>query len=259
MDAAFGLLTAVALHFSKEPLFFFRAFMVRRAHHERRLACGKWRRNLDSGGFLTSPPVRRSHNGIVVGAQLYWANGLSLYGSAAIAQRSCAPTLRLRAAERGVSTSPTLRYCQGRFLPGGTDRSRAALLGSRWSFAGRRLGEVGSLIKETLGILRDALEAHLEVQMRAGGTAGVAAQGDQLATLDDLTRLDLKFREVGIARRELVAVVEFDQVAILRVVARAIDDTTGRGEHRRSRLRAEVDALVHGAHAGEGVDAPAER
>ena len=39
----------------------------------------------------------------------------------------------------------------------------------------------------------------------------------------------------------------------------SIDDTTGRGEHRRSRLRAEVDAFVHGAHAGNGVDTPAER
>ena len=62
------------------------------------------------------------------------------------------------------------------------------------------------MVQETLGILCDALEADFKVQVRAGGAAGVAAQGDQLAALDDLTGLDLEFGQVGVARREVVAV-----------------------------------------------------
>jgi hypothetical protein len=121
------------------------------------------------------------------------------------------------------------------------------------------LGQAGVLIQEALGILRDALEAHFEVQVRAGRAAGVAAQADQLAALDDLPGLDLELGEVGIARREVVAVVEFDQVAVLGMEARPSTTPPAAARHRRSRLRAEVDAFVHGAHAGNGVDAPAER
>ncbi len=63
---------------------------------------------------------------------------------------------------------------------------RGALADAWWRFGDGRLGQVGVLIQETLRVLRNALEAHFEMQVRSGRAAGVPAQADQLATLDNL-------------------------------------------------------------------------
>lgn len=66
-------------------------------------------------------------------------------------------------------------------------------------------------------ILRYALYPNLEMQMRPGGASGSSHFGDFLAPAYKLARLDEQSGSVGIPRGEFVAMVNLDQVAILRV------------------------------------------
>src|SRR5262245_456708 len=74
--------------------------------------------------------------------------------------------------------------------------------------------ELGARAQETLRINRLAVDARLVVQMRSGGAAGGADFADDLAGLDRVTDLGVDAREVAIARRHAVAVVDLDHLAI---------------------------------------------
>jgi hypothetical protein len=115
-----------------------------------------------------------------------------------------------------------------------------------------------SVLQEAVGVLRGALEAHLEVQVRAGGTTGGTDLGDLLAALDQGTLLDQHFGGVGVTGDQLVAVIDLDQVAVLGMALGGDHDAGGGGDDRGAGVGDEIDAFVKGLLAGEGIDAPAE-
>src|SRR5262249_48463528 len=69
--------------------------------------------------------------------------------------------------------------------------------------------------QELVGIQRDALLAHLEVQVRAGGAAGRADLGDELALHHHVAHLHEALGKVRVARREPVVVIDVDDVSVL--------------------------------------------
>src|SRR5262245_3590258 len=91
----------------------------------------------------------------------------------------------------------------------------------------RRLEELGR-------VLRAATVAHLEVQVRAGGAAGRADLGDLAAALQDVALADEQLRSVRVAGDQVVAVVDVDRIAVLRVEAGEDDYASGGGVDRRA-------------------------
>src|SRR5215813_955159 len=69
--------------------------------------------------------------------------------------------------------------------------------------------------QELAGVLRRAAIAHLEMQVRAGRAPGGAHFADLVAPLHDIALLHVQLRLVGVARDEVVAMVDVDHVAVL--------------------------------------------
>ncbi len=122
--------------------------------------------------------------------------------------------------------------------------------------AGCGTGRAG--MQEFLRVLRHALHQHLEMQVRAGGTAGGADLGDLLAAAHEVAALDEGAGGMGVAGDQLVAVVDLHHVAVGRVDFLRHDHAAGSGQDGRAGVRLEVQPRVQGRLAGEGIDAPAE-
>src|SRR5262249_61627690 len=82
-------------------------------------------------------------------------------------------------------------------------RKPGPLLGPR--LGGRRVRH-----QELAGVLRRAAIAHLEMQVRAGRAPGGAHFADLVAALHDVAFLHVELRLVGVARDEIVAMVDVD-------------------------------------------------
>lgn len=78
-------------------------------------------------------------------------------------------------------------------------------------------------------VLRYAVDQHLEVQVRAGRPARGADLGDDLRALDQITRFHEHPCVVHIPRDQAVAVIDFDEVAVLWVVLARKHQPTGGG------------------------------
>src|SRR5688572_1676565 len=113
--------------------------------------------------------------------------------------------------------------------------------GSSW-FASDRSAEAGW--QPAQRVHRIAVEAHLEVQVVAGGRTGGADPADHLPLAYLLTRTHADGGLVRIAGREALplvpAVVETGVVAVPAVPAGAQDLARGRGEDRRAAARRDV-------------------
>src|SRR2546427_8861614 len=72
------------------------------------------------------------------------------------------------------------------------------------------------------GVLRCAAEAHFEMQVRTGRAAGIAREGDAAAALQDVAFLHEQLGQVRIPRHQIVAVIDVDDIAVLRVEARKL-------------------------------------
>src|SRR6185312_4779803 len=111
--------------------------------------------------------------------------------------------------------------------------------------------------QELLRIDRFAVDTRLVMQMGPGGAAGRADLADDLADVDDLADLDVDLREVAVPRREAVAVVDFDHIAVAAVAAGAGDAAARGGMHRLAGFTAHVEAGVHRRAMQERVHAHA--
>src|SRR5713226_4130573 len=69
------------------------------------------------------------------------------------------------------------------------------------------------------GVLRRAAEAHFEMQMRTGQAAGIAREGDTAAALQDFAFLHEQLGKVRVPRHQVIAVIDVDDIAALRVKA----------------------------------------
>src|SRR5512135_85833 len=78
--------------------------------------------------------------------------------------------------------------------------------------------------QEAVRIDRYAFVTHLEMQVRAGRAPGGAAEPKLAPAQHDVALLHENLRHVGIARRKTIAVIDLDQVAVLRMWAGERDD-----------------------------------
>src|SRR2546426_2182642 len=89
----------------------------------------------------------------------------------------------------------------------------------------------------------DGLPLHhdLVVKVRARGAPGIAGVTDHLAPLDPLALLHGGLREVAVERADVLAVVENDRDAVLRLRAGEGDRPFRGGADRRAGLRVDID------------------
>src|SRR5580692_5640042 len=96
------------------------------------------------------------------------------------------------------------------------------------------------------------------MQMGSGGTSGRADFADHLTDLDDVADLDVDLRQMAVASREPVAMVDLDHAAIAAAPARIDHLAIGGGAHGIAHLGAEIETRMHRWPAEEGIAANAE-
>src|SRR3954452_14263340 len=121
--------------------------------------------------------------------------------------------------------------------------------------AGRTLERVED-VRERVD--RRVVQAHLVVQVRAGGAAGGTDVADDVAALHVLSRLARVGRKMAVTRREAVAVREIDHVAVAVGPFGLDHDAIGGSADGLSDRGRNVDRVVRARLAGEWIGAPAE-
>src|SRR6185503_15441339 len=82
-------------------------------------------------------------------------------------------------------------------------------------------------------VLRRALEADFEMQVRSGRAAARAGLGDLAPATHDRAFFDQHLRKMRIPADEIVAVVDVDYVTVLRVIAGELNHSARGGDDRR--------------------------
>src|SRR3981189_2913207 len=96
------------------------------------------------------------------------------------------------------------------------------------------------------------------MQMRTGRAAGRADGADHLSDLDWVADPDVDLRQVAIAGRQAVAVVDFDPAAVAAGPSRRHHFSIRGRAHGVARRGAEIETGVHGGAAEEGIAANPE-
>src|ERR1051325_7693225 len=96
------------------------------------------------------------------------------------------------------------------------------------------------------------------MQMWSGRASGRSNAADDLADLDLLADLNLDLRQVAVARRKSVAVVDLDHLAVAAAPAGGFHGAVGGGAHRVAGAAAEVETGVHRRPAEERIGPHAE-
>src|SRR2546423_5875283 len=96
------------------------------------------------------------------------------------------------------------------------------------------------------------------MQMRAGGAARGADAADDLANANGLPDFDIDGREVRVARRKTVAVIDLDHLAVTAVPARHRDGASRCSAGGLACVGTDVEARVHRGRAEERVRAHSE-
>ena len=96
------------------------------------------------------------------------------------------------------------------------------------------------------------------MEVRAGGTPGRTHQRDQLAAVNARAVGDQDLGQVAIARRDALAVIDLDQIAVAAAAVGMGDDAVGGGIDRGADGTGNVDAGMHRRGAAERVGADAE-
>ena len=113
-----------------------------------------------------------------------------------------------------LDSTSTKSCCEGE--AGETLNFRACGDCHRWSGARRSTDVKRRLLnrEEAAGILRDAVEAHLEMQVWPGRATGRANTRDTLPANDQIAFLDQQLGAMRISRDKPVSVVNFDAFAV---------------------------------------------
>src|SRR5580658_4933679 len=96
--------------------------------------------------------------------------------------------------------------------------------------------------EEFLRIDRFAVDARLVMQMRAGRAAGRADQPDDLADANLVADMDVDLRQMAVAGRQPVAMIDLHHIAVAAVPSGDGDAPDGRGMDRFAGLAADVHA-----------------
>src|SRR5215471_17286513 len=96
------------------------------------------------------------------------------------------------------------------------------------------------------------------MQMRAGGAAGRAEPADHLAEPDRLSDPDVDLRQVAVAGRDAVGVLDLDHAAVAAAPAGGRYGAGRGGTDRLAGIAAKIDARVPRRPVEERIDAHAE-
>ena len=98
-----------------------------------------------------------------------------------------------------------------------------------------------------------AVDPGFIMQMRPGGAAGRSNGADQLTDLHDVADLDVDLGEVAVARRQAIAMVDFNHAAIAASPSRRHHLAVRGDAHGIARRGTEVEAGMHRGAAEEGI------
>ena len=138
----------------------------------------------------------------------------------------------------------------------GNDSPSSRPRGSAGSGRGAARGSAPCRADVAEGVDHAAPVTDLEVDVRAGGAAAAAHEGDGLALLHAVADAHQVAQVVGVAGDVAVAVVDLDHEAVAVALARPGDDPARHRHHRRAQPAGEIHPAVVLAPAGEGVGAP---
>src|SRR5688572_16677142 len=137
----------------------------------------------------------------------------------------------------------------------GLQRTRqVSELGFRRSRQRQRLAGLG----DALRILVIAVDAELEVQVRAGRPAGGADRADARALLDAVPLLHVDARQVRVDRAAIIAVLDLHHVAVAVLPACEVDAAFADAAHRGAGGRGVVHAVVLAPGLQDRVEAHRE-
>src|SRR5215475_5038364 len=112
--------------------------------------------------------------------------------------------------------------------------------------------------QEFLRVGRLAFEPRFVVQVRSRRAPGRTDLAYDLSGLDGLADANGDRRQVTVAGRQSVAVIDVDHAAVAAAPARGSHRAVGGGVHRIPGLAMDIEAGMHGRPAQEWVDADAE-
>ena len=95
------------------------------------------------------------------------------------------------------------------------------------------------------------------MEMWTGGSAGRADPADDLSDLDVLPDADVDLGQMSVARRETIAVVDLDHLAVTALPAGVAYRAGGGGFHRIAAVAAKIEPGMHRGSPEERVDAHA--
>src|SRR5256885_11246522 len=101
-------------------------------------------------------------------------------------------------------------------------------------------------LEESDRVLRHAAVADFKVQVRAGGAAGGSGFGDLASALNYFALPDQHSRAMSVAGREIVAVIDLHQEAVLWMRPRVDHHAAPCRENGSPDIHREIHALVHG-------------
>src|SRR5215475_11918846 len=124
--------------------------------------------------------------------------------------------------------------------------------------ASQAAGEPLPRAQEFLRVDRLAFEPRFVVQVRSGRAPGRADVADDLSGLDGLADANGDRRQVTVAGRQSVAVIDVDRAAIAATPARGGHRAVGGGAHRIAGLAVEIEPGMHGRRTQKRVHTDAE-
>src|SRR3989344_3942005 len=122
----------------------------------------------------------------------------------------------------------------------------------------RRRVLLPGLLQIAHGVHRNTIAHHLEMQMRPGGTAAAADQGNGLALLHAIADPDEHGAGVGIAGNQAGFMRDLDQQSVTGLLATVAHDAIAHGQYRRTQIRGNVHAFMVGLMAVERIGALSE-
>src|SRR5262249_4352903 len=112
--------------------------------------------------------------------------------------------------------------------------------------------------QEFLRVDRLAAQPRFVVQVRSGRASGRADLADDLPGPDGLADVNVDRRQVAVACRQSVAVIDVDHAAVAAAPARGGHRAVSGGVHHIAGLAVKIEPSMHGRPAQERVDADAE-
>lgn len=110
-----------------------------------------------------------------------------------------------------------------------------------------------------LRILKYALNQNFKMQVSARGSARRTHFSNFLATFDQVALFDKHPGGMGVTRDEIIAVINFHHVAVVRVILLRYHHTASGCQDRSAWCSGEIQPGMQGSQSIQRINAPAKR